>query len=72
MKCGMCEAHINNLFRSKLDIKKIKSNHIKNQTIIFTNQELSFDSLKNVLDNSGYTIESIKKEVAKKTIFGYK
>ncbi len=72
MKCGMCEAHVNNLFRTKLNIKKIKSNHIKNETLIFTNLEISDDSLKNALENSGYTIESIKREDAKKTIFGYR
>jgi len=72
MKCGMCEAHVNNLFRTKLNIKKIKSNHIKNETLIFTNLEISDDSLKNALENSGYAIESIKREDAKKTIFGYR
>ena len=72
MKCGMCEAHVNNLFRTKLNIKKIKSSHIKNETLIFTNLEISDDSLKNALENSGYTIESIKREDAKKTIFGYR
>ncbi len=72
MKCGMCEAHVNNLFRTKLNIKKIKSNHIKNETLIFTNLEISDDSLKNALENSGYTIESIEREDAKKTIFGYR
>jgi len=72
MKCGMCEAHVNNLFRTKLNIKKIKSSHIKNETLIFTNLEISDDSLKNALENSGYKIESIKREDAKKTIFGYR
>ena len=34
MKCGMCEAHVNDLFRRHLKLKKVKSSHLKNQTIL--------------------------------------
>lgn len=72
MKCGMCEAHVNDLFRKNIKIKKIKSSHFSRKTIIFSDQDVSDEFIINILKNSGYKITSIKRTLAKKTIFGYK
>lgn len=72
MKCGMCEAHINDLIRKKINVNKVSSNHKKNETIIICDAYLSNDLLNNTFDGSGYKINEIKREEAKKTIFGYK
>ena len=34
MRCSMCESHVNDAIRKKIDAKKIKSSHTKNETII--------------------------------------
>lgn len=72
MKCGMCEAHVNDLFRKNIKIKKIKSSHFSSKTIIFSDQDVSDEFIINILKNSGYKITSIKRTLVKKTIFGYK
>ena len=62
MRCGMCEAHINNVIRSNFKVKKVKSNHFKNETIIFTNIELDENKLKNVINSTGYELKNIIKK----------
>ncbi len=72
MKCGMCEAHINDLVRKKIKVNKVSSNHKKNETTIICDAYLSNELLNNIFDGSGYKINNVKREDAKKTIFGYK
>ncbi len=72
MKCGMCEAHINDLVRKKIKVNKVSSNHKKNETTIICDTYLSNELLNNIFDGSGYKINNVKREDAKKTIFGYK
>jgi len=72
MKCGMCESHVNDLFRKKLDVKKVTSSHVKNQTIVITLKDYNEIDFKNALDGSGYIVENVLKEEAKKGLFGWK
>ena len=72
MKCGMCESHVNDLFRKNVILKSVKSNHKTGVTIIISNIDLNIDDINKALDNSGYIIEDVKKEEAKKTLFGYR
>ena len=72
MKCGMCEAHINDLIRKKIKVNKVSSNHKKGETTIICDTYLSQDLLDNVFEGSGYKIDSLKREEAKKTLFEYK
>ena len=59
MKCSMCEAHINDVLRKELDVKKVKSNRKKNMTT-FISEELIEDSrIKNVIDKTGYELVSV-------------
>jgi copper chaperone CopZ len=62
MRCGMCESHINDILRRSFDIKKVKSNHKKNLTIIQTIHELDLDKLKDVIQSLGYEVKSIEKQ----------
>ena len=71
MKCGMCEAHVNDLFRKKIDLVKVKSSHTSGQTIIITKEDVSLDTLNEALKDSGYIIKNIKKEEAIKGLFGW-
>ena len=36
MSCSMCEAHVNDAIRNNFDVKKVKSSHKKNETLIVT------------------------------------
>ena len=42
---------------------KVKSSHLKNQTLIYTNNELDEEQLKNAIKATGYEVRSINKEV---------
>ena len=60
MKCGMCESHVNDLIRRHLKIKKVKSSHLKKQTIIISLEPLNNDDIYRALADSGYKIKSIE------------
>ena len=62
MMCGMCEAHINDVVRKNFDVKKVSSSHLKKQTIILTTQEIEEELIKDKINQTGYTVEDIKKE----------
>ena len=62
MKCGMCESHINDCIRKNFDVKKVKSNHFKNQTIIYSKDDLDLELLKKVIKSTGYELGKIEKE----------
>lgn len=55
MKCGMCEAHVNDVVRKNFKIKKIKSSHKKNLTIITKEDTLDVDNIINSINALGYT-----------------
>ncbi len=58
----MCESHVNDVIRNNFSIKKVKSNHKKNETLITSNEELDEVKLKDVLHNVGYEVTAITKE----------
>ncbi len=62
MQCGMCEAHVNDAVRQALPVKKVSSSHIKNQTVVVTQQEVDEQKLKDAIHRTGYTVLSIVKE----------
>jgi copper chaperone CopZ len=70
MMCGMCESHINDAVRAAFPVKKVTSSHKKGQTVILTEQDIDEDALKEVIDKTGYTAQSVAKEpYVKKGLF---
>ncbi len=59
MSCSMCESHVNDLIRNNFDVKKVKSSHKKNETLIVSNNKLDEEKLKNILHKNGYEILEI-------------
>ncbi len=59
MRCGMCEAHINNIIRQKFNVQKVKSNHKKNETIVFSLNEIDINALREVISQTGYELTDI-------------
>ena len=56
MACSMCESHVNDAFRRKLNIKKVTSSHKKGISEIISDQEITYEQLEKALDGSGYKI----------------
>ena len=63
MMCGMCESHINDVIRKNFIIKKVSSSHKKNNTVILSDSELDEDKLKKVINNTGYNVLNIQKDI---------
>ena len=64
MKCGMCEAHINDLIRKEIKSAiKIKSNHKKNLTTFKSLEDLDLNYIKEIIIKTGYRVLDIRKEV---------
>ena len=71
MMCGMCEAHVNDLIRREMDIKKVSSSHKKNETVILAEHELDEKLIRDSITASGYEVGTITKEEKKKGLFGW-
>ncbi len=71
MSCGMCESHINDVIRSKFDVKKVKSSHKHGETEIISEDVLNHDDLKAAIQETGYEVLSVENEpYKKKGLFG--
>ncbi len=62
MACGMCEAHINDAIRKAFPVKKVTSSHTKKQTVILSEQDISEQELRDVIDPTGYKVISVASE----------
>lgn len=58
MKCSMCEAHVNDAVRKVVNVKKIKSSHKKNNTIIICEDNVDEAIIEEAINNQGYKIIS--------------
>ena len=69
MRCGMCEAHINDLIRREFKVKKVSSSHINGEAVVISDDNLPFDKLKSAIDAGGYTLTDAKSEEYEKKSF---
>lgn len=70
MKCGMCEAHVNDVIRRNFNIKKVKSSHAKNETVVLSEGLLDNEQLIKVIGGEGYAVKNIASETyVKKGLF---
>ena len=56
MMCGMCESHINDAVRKALPVKKVTSSHSKGQTVILSEEAISEDACRAVIEDTGYDV----------------
>lgn len=71
MMCGMCESHINDAIRRSFHVKKVKSSHIKGETVIISEADIGEDELRSAAESTGYKILSVVSEpYEKKGLFG--
>ena len=66
MKCQHCEAHMDEALKAKYNVKKVKSSHEENQTILITEDEVNENELKDIVTETGYRFVSMTKEPYKK------
>ena len=72
MRCGMCESHVNDAIRRAFHVKKVESSHGKSQTMILTEEPLDEAALRRTIDNTGYTVRAVKRELyEKKGLFSF-
>ncbi len=54
MMCSMCEAHINDAIRRSFNVKKVKSNRKKKETVIESEAPLDPEKVKEAIEKTGY------------------
>lgn len=62
MMCGHCEAHVNDTFKAKADIKSVKSDHEKKESVIITENPLTDDEIIAIVKETGYDFLGIERE----------
>ena len=60
MMCSMCEAHINDAIRRKFNVKKVKSNRKRKETVIESEYALDQELLKKTIEDTGYIFLGIE------------
>ncbi len=59
MRCGACEAHINNLINKNFKVKKVKSSHLFKKSKILSDELLDKNQLRNAIEEDGYIVLDI-------------
>mgnify|MGYP001782957273 FL=1 len=71
MACGMCESHVNDAVRAKFPVKKVTSSHTKGETVILSEEDISEEALRAVIEPTGYKVLGYASEpYEKKGLFG--
>lgn len=69
MMCGMCESHMNELFRNKFPVKKVTSCAKKGETIVISEEPLDIAKAKKEVADIGYELLSSDSEPYEKKGF---
>lgn len=71
MACGMCESHVNDAVRAKFPVKKVTSSHTKGETVILSDEDISEEALRAVIEPTGYKVLGyVSEPYEKKGLFG--
>lgn len=71
MACGMCENHINDTVRNNFSVQKVTSSHTKGETVILSEEDISEEALRAVIEPTGYKVLGYASEpYEKKGLFG--
>ena len=72
MACGPCEARVNAALEKAFAVNKVKSDHEKNITEVFSEDELDEAKVRSVIEGEGFKVMGMKSEQAKKGLFSWK
>ena len=71
MMCGMCESHINEVVRKNAKVNKVTSSHTKGETVILSEEDISEEALRAVIEPTGYKVLGyVSEPYEKKGLFG--
>ena len=59
MRCGACEAHVNNLVNKNFKVKKVKSSHLFKRSKIQSDEPLDKNQLRNTIEEDSYIVLDI-------------
>ena len=62
MRCGMCEAHINDAIRAAFPVRKVASSHKKGEAEILSDAPLDPVELRHVVNATGYVMLAAREE----------
>ncbi|MDD7511349.1 MAG: heavy-metal-associated domain-containing protein [Peptostreptococcaceae bacterium] len=62
MACSMCEAHMNDAIRNAFKVKKVTSSHKSKETVIISENDIPEESIKAIVDATGYELTSFARE----------
>ena len=69
MRCGMCEAHINDAVRAAFRVKKVTSSRKAGQTVILSEMPLDPEKLRQTINATVYIMLSAAEEEVKQKAF---
>ena len=69
MRCGMCEAHVNDAVRAAFRVKKVISSRKTGQTVILSETPLNPEKLRQAINATGYVVLSAAEEEVKPKAF---
>ncbi len=70
MMCGMCEAHMNEVIRRNVKVKKVTSSAKSGETVVISEEELDIPLIKEKIREIGYELQSAESEpYVKKGLF---
>lgn len=74
MMCGMCESHVNDVFRQNFQVKKVSSSHKKGITEVISDEPLEEEKVRAAVEQMGYRVLSGHTEEYEKkfSLFGRK
>lgn len=74
MMCGMCESHVNDVFRQNFPVKKVSSSHKKGITEVISAKPLEEEKVRAAVEQLGYQLLSSHTEAYEKkfSLFGRK
>lgn len=60
MKCGACEAHVNEIIRKSTNVRKLHSSARKKMTIIESNEPIDIELIKINIEKQGYKVLDVQ------------
>lgn len=69
MMCGKCSGHMDDAINREFKVKKVTSSHETKESVIITEEDISDEKLREVVEVTGFELKGIKKEPYKKGLF---
>jgi len=58
MRCGMCEAHVNDSVRKIKGVKKVNASHSKGEVVVIAQDDINTKEISDTIAEQGYRVVS--------------